>query len=175
MFLEIITRTFGKRPTWLAENQASLAGLTDCAQTLVIDEQGRGTTWANQNLATVPATGEYVWVLDDDDVCVHPALVADLQALAPFDVCMVRADHAVFGVLPHEEHWRNPPVLCDIGFSNFVVRGPVWNAHRAKFATWDVYWADFMFIEHLFRQNLNIIWHDVIAARYPRRSLGAAE
>ena len=43
MFLEVITRTFGKRPTWLAENQASLAAQScaDWTQTLVIDDQGR--------------------------------------------------------------------------------------------------------------------------------------
>jgi hypothetical protein len=180
MFLEVITRTFGQRPAMLARNQASLAALTDpdWAQTLVIDAQARGCAWANANLATVATQGEYVWVLDDDDVCARPSLVAELKRAAQEgpDVIMLRAEHALFGTLPHAENWRQAPVCGDIGFSNFVIRGDIWNQVRSLFRDWECYEADFRLIDHLWRQFLTTVsWLDVVAACYPQRSLGAPE
>lgn len=181
MFLEIITRTFGRRPGMLARNQASLIRQTDpdWQQTLVVDDVGRGCAWANANLATVAAIGDYVWVLDDDDVCLRDTLVAELKhkALVCADpyVIMLRAQHADFGILPHEENWQERPVLADIGFSNFVVRGDIWNLYRADFAKMAVYEADFCFVDLLWRQSFPFVWLDVVGASYPQRSLGASE
>jgi hypothetical protein len=177
MFLEIITRTFGQRPGLLARNQASLAALTnpDWQQTIVMDDVGRGCAWANANLATVETHGDYVWVLDDDDYCACPDLIERLRPYASAYVILLRAEHALFGTLPHENNWRRRPVLCDIGFSNFVVRGDIWNLYRTEFTKLAMYAADFHFIDLLWRQNFPFVWLDVVAAQYPQRSLGAAE
>jgi hypothetical protein len=177
MFLEIITRTFGQRPGLLRRNRDSLAALAsaDWAQTILLDDGARGCAWANANLATVAAVGDYVWVLDDDDLCVCPDLIEQLRPYAGAYVIMLRAEHADFGTLPHEENWQKRPVLADIGFSNFVVRGDIWNLYRDEFAKLAVYAADFYYIDLLWRQKFPFAWLDVVGAAYPQRSLGAAE
>lgn len=178
-FLQVVTRTFGRRPSALARNQGSLADLSDpdWAQTLVMDEAGRGVNWANMNLATVPAVGDYLWMLDDDDVCVLPSLVGDLKRIVDDgrpDVIMVRAEHARLGLLPGR-NWRLAPVLRDVSTSNFIVRADVWNAYRAVFAGFDCYEADYRFVAYLWQQGLNFYWHDVVAVYYAQNSLGAPE
>lgn len=176
-FLQVITRTFGARPTLLARNRASLAALddSDWEQSLVVDTVGRGVAWANTNLATVKATGEYVWVLDDDDVCANPALIGTLKAHRGAPVIVCRATHARFGVLPHDAHWGGPPVPADFGWSNLFVRSDVWEAHRQFLAQCDVYEADYLFAAHLWAEAAPWQWCDVVAAHYPRVSAGAGE
>lgn len=176
-FLQIVTRTFGRRPTLLARNQSSLAALRDpdWEQTLVVDEIGRGVNWANTNLANVPASSEYVWVLDDDDMCALPSLLSTLKRLRAAQVIVMRTQHALFGVLPHNAHWGGRPVLGDCGWSNYFVRSDVWNAHRAVLANMACYEADHVFAAHLWDQGVGFVWHDAIAAIYPQASRGAAE
>lgn len=176
-FLQVITRTFGARPTLLARNRASLAALEDAdwEQTLVVDEVGRGCAWANANLATVPATGEYVWVLDDDDLCAEPALLAHLRRYAGAPVIVCRATHAVFGALPPASRWGGPPHLGACGWSNLFVRRDVWEAERGSLARYNVYEGDYRFAAHLWAAAQPWAWCDVVAAHYPRRSAGAAE
>ncbi len=176
-FLQVITRTFGQRPRMLARNQASLASLSDpdWEQTLVVDDVGRGINWANANLAEIPATGEYVWVLDDDDVCALPELVATLKALRGPAVIVMRAEHAFFGPLPHDSNWGQAPVLGDCGWSNFFVRGDVWEAQRPYLRQCDVYEGDYRWAAHLWGCCPDWAWHKVMAARYPQASRGAAE
>lgn len=180
MFLEIVTRTFGRRPQMLARNQASLARLEsdDWQQTLVVDDLGRGVAWACANLATVEARGEYLWVLDDDDVCCRQTLVDDLKGIvaqhdAP-QVIMARAQHTLFGLLPSNATWGHAPVCGDVGTSCFVVRRDVWEAHRSA---WQAqYEADYLYIRHLWdTPGIAFHWWDALVAMYPQRSLGAAE
>jgi hypothetical protein len=74
MFLEVLTRCY-RRPGLLAANQASLRAQTcaDWTQTLLVDEEGRGIAWSYVNMAGYAPhlVGEYVWILDDDDLCVR--------------------------------------------------------------------------------------------------------
>jgi hypothetical protein len=179
-FLEVITRTFGQRPRRLADNLESLKQQTDrdWMRTLIVDDERRGVAWAVGNLRTVEATGDYVWVLDDDDICSWPQLVDDLKRTAEEadwpDVIMVRALHERYGLLPSDDHWEQPPVLGNIGTSCYVVRREVWNAHRAAWV--ERYDGDFYFVEHLWQQpGLRWYWLNVIAAYYPQQSIGAAE
>jgi len=53
----------------LLRNRLSLESQSDkdYEQTLLIDAERKGVAWAVGNLSTVEATGEYVWILDDDD------------------------------------------------------------------------------------------------------------
>jgi hypothetical protein len=176
--LEVIVRTFGQRPSMLARNLASLEAQTvaDWQRTLVVDDAARGCAWANANLATVEATGDYVWVLDDDDVCCRSHLVAELQTIAHMerpDVIMVRAFHERFGLLPNDANWQQRPVRGNVGYSCYIVRRDVWNAYRD--AMTERYDADFWWIDHLWQQRLGWYWHDVTAAWYPQQSIGEAE
>ena len=69
----------------LAANQESLRRQTSEAwiQTVLVDDLGRGVEWANQRLgAYAPMlAGDYVWVLDDDDLCTRPTLVEEIAEI----------------------------------------------------------------------------------------------
>lgn len=177
-FLEVITRTFGKRPAMLKRHEESLRLQTDSdwLRTLVVDDKTRGVAWAVGNLATVEAVGDYVWVLDDDDLCCRPTLVAELKEIEERiqpDVIMVKAYHAKFGTLPSMANWTSRPVLGNIGTSCYIVRREMWNAHRdAWIARYD---GDFWFIDHLWNAECLFYWHPVTAAYYPQQSIGAPE
>ena len=177
-FLQIITRTFGERPAMLRRNIESLATQIDpdYEHTIVLDDQTRGSSWANRNLATVEATGNYVWVLDDDDRCCRPQLIVELKEIAHMghpDVIMVRASHAVHGTLPNDANWRHAPVLANVGWSCYIVRAGAWEAHRDKIV--ESYDADFWWIDALWNARCSFYWHDVIAADYPQQSIGVPE
>jgi len=179
-FLEVVTRTFGQRPGMLQRNLHSLTSQTDPDWTrrLVIDDAARGVAWAVGNLGTVVATGDYVWVLDDDDVCARATLVAELKTIAHMerwpDVIMVRALHEKFGMLPSDGNWEAAPVRGNVGTSCYVVRRDVWNAHRMAWL--ERYDGDFWWIDHLWHEpGLRWYWHDVLAAWYPQQSVGAGE
>lgn len=178
-FLEVITRTFGQRPTMLQRNLESLTSQTDPDWTrrLVVDDAARGVAWAVGNLATVVASGEYVWVLDDDDVCARATLVAELKTIAYVErphVIMVRAFHERFGLLPSDANWEQAPVRGNVGTSCYMVRADLWNrTHDLWVRRYD---GDFVFIDALWRMSgLRWYWHDVTAAWYPQQSVGAPE
>ena len=161
----------------LARCNASLAALTDAdwEQTVVIDRESRGVIWANTNLANVPATGQYVWVLDDDDLCALPSLVQDVRRVAEAEhpaAIMVRAAHTEFGIIPHDATWGGAPLLGDVSTSNLIVRADVWDAYRKRFADWQCYAADYEFTRHLWQAGVPFRWLDIVAAYYPQRSTG---
>lgn len=178
MLLEVLTRCY-KRPRMLAANQASLDAQTDddWQQTLLVDDVGRGIAWSYQNLAAYAPNleGDYIWLLDDDDVCIHPTLFAELRVIAEAhspDVIFVRMDHGERGVLPNE-CWGCEPKHGDIGCSAYVVRRQVWQAHAKHFGAH--YAGDFDFIRAIWNSKPTIFWHDVIASRVQRISRGATE
>lgn len=169
-FLEVVTRTIPSRPNWLARNRASLQGQTDpdFTQTLVVDHLERGVDFAVGNLRHLPAMGEYLWLLDDDDECCYDDLVADLKILAATDprpdVIMVRMDHgAPIGILPDDAGWRQAPRQDHIGTSAFIVRRAIWNRYRLYWKA--TYGGDFHFIHALWQQRLHFVWMDVVASR----------
>lgn len=177
-FLEVVTRCF-RRPEMLKINQASLQAQT-CAywrQTLIVDDVGRGVGWANGNLASFQPVGEYVWLLDDDDVCIRETLVDELYEIVEYadpDVIMLRMDHGELGVLPDNGIWGVGPALGRVGNAAYVVRREIWLDHAAAWerATYD---GDFYFIEAIFRDFPRVYWHDVVASRVQRISRGEAE
>lgn len=178
-FLEIVTRTFGQRPTMLQRCIDSVAQQTDgdYTHTIIRDTHARGVAWAVGNLAHHIATGEYVIVIDDDDLLVRRTLVAELKQIVAEhdpDVIMLRASHVVFGVLPRNGNWGHEPQLGDVGTSNYVIRGATWNAYHS---IWQAkYEGDWMYINQLWHTpGLRWYWHDVVAVHYPQRSNGAAE
>lgn len=178
-FLEILTRTY-KRPTMLAANQASLAAQTsgDWQQTLLVDEVGRGCAWANAQLGQYAPqlVGDFIWILDDDDVCIDESLVEQLslivQVAAP-DLIMMRMDHGPLGVLPDGAHWRKRPVRGRIGVSACVIRRELFQ--RCAWAWGDAYDGDFDFIDAVWDAKPIVFWYDCIASKVQRISRGAPE
>lgn len=179
-FLEIVTRTY-KRPTMLAANQASVAALTDqdLVHTILRDDTGIGVAAANARLALHEPNGQYLWVLDDDDVCIHAKLVEHLKELARLHnpgAVMVRMDHGPeLGILPKLSDWWETPKEAGIGCSALITRRDAWLAHRHAWAS-GRYAADFDFISSVWaNKQWLVVWLDVIASRVQRISHGLPE
>lgn len=165
----------------LAANQASLQAQTcaDWAQTLIVDDTGIGVAAANARLAQVGARGLYVWVLDDDDLCVDRKLVQDIEWIAKEytwpPAIMVRMDHGSLGILPNNAHWLCEPVCGQIGASAMIVRRDVWANHCKAWAS-GRYESDFDFIHSVWSSHAShIVWHNTVAARVQRISRGTVE
>lgn len=179
-FLEILTRCY-KRPKMLHHNRASLVAQTcgDWTQTLLVDEVGHGVPAAQERLAhyAPQLTGEYIWILDDDDMCTRRTLVDELRTIAKThqpDVIMLRMNHLERGILPDDDAWQKPPQCSRIGCSAYVVRRDVWRRFANAFLPGE-YASDFKFIAAIFAARPNVFWHDVIASQCQRVSLGRAE
>jgi len=177
--LEVLTRCY-KRPVMLAHNQASLQQQTckDFTQTLLHDDVGRGIGWSYANMAAFAPrlVGDYIWILDDDDYCIHNTLVAELQQIVQGsqpEVIFVKMHHGPLGVLPDKRAWGCEPKHAHIGCSAFIVRRDVWQAHASSFG--EHYAGDFDFISRVYWQTTRHIWHDVIASKVQKISYGAAE
>lgn len=178
-FLEVITRHYTKRPNLLQDNQASLDAQTDddWVQTLLVDDVGRGVPWANYQMGQYGPCliGEYIWVLDDDDVCVCETFVADLKAIVAQhnpDVIISKIDAG--GVIPPPELWKRQPTVCKIGMASFVVRRAVWQAHAHKF--WPKLAADFNFINDVWLHGgYKWYWHDQLVMRIQQVGRGRPE
>lgn len=176
--LEVLTRTFGQRPEMLKHCRQSLELLDDpdWTQQLIVDDQARGVAWANRNLSTIEATGEWVWVLDDDDICCRSSLVQEIKQIAANfqpDVIMCRTYHAKFGWLPSQANWLQRPVLGNCGTGNVIVRRDIWNAHRYGWT--EEYAGDFAFIDRLWLADLRWYWHEPTIMYYPQQSMGRPE
>lgn len=181
-FLEVVTRCF-RRPKMLTQNQASLRAQTDpdWIQTLIVDKVGMGVAWANENLAlrAQHLIGEYIWLLDDDDECILPTLVADLKWIVGarrVDVIMLRMDHAERGILPDDPYWGQAVEAGHVGCSAYVVKRSIWQAYAwAWVPVPGAYDSDFNFIAAIWADQPRVYWHDVIASRVQRISRGAPE
>lgn len=180
-FLEVLTRCY-RRPTWLAENQASMAAQSDpdWVQTLLVDEVGIGVEAANARLADVEPNSDYVWVLDDDDLCVRDDLVQRLKSVvgamltAPAAI-VVRMDHGELGVLPDMGRWWGlVPPEGGIGASALVTRADVWRRYRDAWRT-GRYASDYDFTAAVLRGETHVVWVDLVASRVRRRSIGRPE
>jgi hypothetical protein len=180
MFLEIVTRHYAKRPKGLKRNQESLARQTcdDWQQTLLIDRTGRGVEWANWNLRQYAPflEGDYIWILDDDDVCTCDTLVADLKRIVEEhkpDAIMVRGQY--HAVLPENDLWRQTPKLTHIGSSCFVLRREVFQRH-ARTALTPELGMDYRLIRSVFDAGVHsVYWYDVVVMEAPRKGWGKAD
>lgn len=177
-YLEVLTRTFGSRPKQLARCRASLEILSsdDWVQRVIVDEKARGVSWANRNLSTIKAKGDWVWVLDDDDLCCYADLLADLGEIVAAerpDAVMVRVYHGKFGMLPPYERWGERPIMGQVGGSCVISRRDIWNRYRNGWT--ETYAGDFWYINGLWDAGLKIVWLPVTAAFQPLQNNGAPE
>lgn len=189
-FLEILTRCY-KRPTMLAVNQESLATQTDkdFIQTLLVDDVGIGINATHERMGAYAPNliGEYIFCLDDDDMCICHTLVADLKTIVAEhdpDVIMVKMDHMGI-VLPQEPEWGVGLRYGGIGMSAYIVKREVWQAHAGALTPgW--YGSDYSLINSIFGNNPAmamapwirqpaIYWHDCIASKVQRQSFGEPE
>lgn len=162
MRLEIVTRHRPGREKKLARCIQSVKGQTDhdFGQTILVDHEARGVEYANGMLASFTPSGDWVWILDDDDVCCSPDVVADTKRLAPgkrLIFCKMRYQKAV---LPTKDTWEKPPVFGKIGMGNFIVRSDVYMWMRERFRV--PVGADFKFISAVYAglSRDEIVWHN---------------
>lgn len=180
-FLSIVTRCH-KRPKGLLRCLESIAGQTDSdyENVLIVDTQGVGVERANALFYEYRdrVHGEYVHLLDDDDVLIDQELVSRLKCIAQThnwpDVIMFRALHGGGKILPPDSLWGERPKGGQIGGESYVVRRDIWKRHIKTFGEHG-YPGDFYFISELFSHNYSIFWCDTVIAQAFQQSLGKSE
>lgn len=160
-----------------AMNEAGLLRQTDddWRHTVLLDDVGRGMAWAQAQLAELPVTGQYVWLLDDDNECLLPTLVEELKSIATNydypDVIMLRTERGG-AVIPSDYCWQRPPVLGQVDAACYVARNDVWQRHAAAWSS-GRYESDFDFIDDVWSEGPRVFYHDMVASRAMRISKGA--
>lgn len=177
-FLTIVTRCY-KRPQMLRRNQASLDAQTcsDWEQLLIIDDVGRGVGWANAQFAVHAddVSGDYVLMLDDDDMLARNDAIAKLKDATWDNPHMVffRGDHLQNGILPTGEVWQKAPKATHVSGQDFITRADVWRKHIGAFAQQSM--GDIAFLNALWSDVTDVTWLDELVVQVQRVSLGAAE
>jgi GT2 family glycosyltransferase len=161
--LSIITRTC-QRPNELQRCINSVLNQTDpdFEHLIIPDEIGHGLYWANRQIAECASKikGDYVYILDDDDLIVSYFFIEDLKKLinnldSKPDVIVCR------GVLNNEKLpkiWKAPIERGKIAAPNLITRNRIFEQHAFM---WDQPRAgDFHFAESVWKANPNIFWWD---------------
>jgi GT2 family glycosyltransferase len=172
-FLTLYTSTY-RRPQWLLDCVASAQRQTDPDYEHILhpDPVGIGIAGVHQRIAEIAPRlgGQYVYLLNDDDVLVDDHLIADLKVIARDadpDVIMVRV--AWDGrVIPEDDCWRREPRMGHVGSSTYVVRREVFQRFAAEFRP--VYEGDYWFIRAIWDAGCSFYWHDVVAVATPHGS-----
>jgi hypothetical protein len=172
MFLTVITRTY-LRPNLLKSNQESLQRQTDrdWEQILLIDRDGIGVPLANKNLRKVEPGGEYVLVLDDDNIIVDEKLIENLKVLAQDKPDLIitslqRDENRVFPTLL-------PPEMGTIDTANMVVSKGIWNKYKGFWR--ESYSGDFYFAQAIYKDNPNVKIYNGIPIKSLKISKGNPE
>jgi len=183
-FLSIITRTYN-RPEALQQCKRSVLGQADLDLEHIIlrDTVGVGVAEAHRLFLNAQPRGEYVMILDDDDLIASPWFVSDLKAAARAydpDVIVFKMHNAEFGILPDQFVWQQQPIHGHISGCNVAVRLHVWDACVWAIATDGeggdpVYHSDLIYLQEVWRYTQRIHWMDKIQVVVSRVSRGAME
>ena len=183
-FLSIVTRTY-KRPEALKRCKRSIARQADqdVEHIIIRDTVGVGCVEAYRLFLNVQPRGEYVMILDDDNLLASPWLVSDLKAVAEQhdpDVIVFKMDNAELGILPGRVMWRLPPIHGHIGSCNVAVKSHVWDACIGAIATDGkggppVYHSDLYYLKAVWAYTQSIYWLDKIGVTVPVVSRGMVE
>lgn len=184
-FLSIVTRVF-KRPQGLTDNLLSIDAQTDkdLEQIFITDTVGHGLLRANQSFGDSQTkeliTGEYVYLLDDDDFLTNPSFVEELKQIAAEhnpDVIffrMIIKNNMNNNYYPTDELcWGNKPIIARIGGSCFVVKRDVWMKHIHEFGKQRC--GDFAFIDAVIQGGASVYWWDKLCAETGRVGRGRPE
>lgn len=183
-FLSILTRTYC-RPDALAQCRATVAGQTDqdLEHLILRDTVGLGVAESNRLFLNAQPRGEYVMMLDDDDLLASPWFVSDLRAAARAydpDVIVFKMNNAEFGILPDRFVWQKDPKHGHIDGCNVAVKHYVWDDCIWAIATDGkggdpVYHSDFVFLLEVWASTDQIYWMDRIQVIVSRVSRGIME
>jgi GT2 family glycosyltransferase len=158
-------------------NKASLCmqSCQDFEQLLMIDGQGGGWKHAAEMLTELAqdATGDYVLILDDDDILLNADGVRLMKEAAQGEPAAVifKGWHADLGILPNDNTWMRRPRLAQIGSFDFITRREVF-VELADTAVTNGYTNDFGIIDGVFERCLPVTWLNVLMCAVMRRSRG---
>jgi len=121
--------------------------------------------------------GQYVFILDDDDVLVTDDFVSDMKKIAKENdnpgmifVRMWISDHTY----PTHVDWKVPKLTINhIGTSCVVVRNDLWKEKIKNFLQRKA--GDFFFIESIFNSKPTIFWQDKFYSKTMKVSHGKPE
>ena len=161
-FLTVVTRCY-KRPKALKKNIRSLEMQTeqDFEQVFIVDEEGKGLHEANKALASATVRGDYVMVLDDDDMLSCPDSIATMGAAVGHhepDLLVFRGDHGPRGILPPDALWGKRLQHGYISSCDFITRREVWERHIEAFGVPRA--GDFRFLCSVMADDPDVYWLD---------------
>jgi hypothetical protein len=170
MFLSVITRTHPKPVDYLALNEQSLREQLDpdYEQTVIRDEVGRGLAWANRQFYEhrYDVDGDYVIMLDDDNVLATPHAITLLKAVTwdyP-NAVIFKADVGPHGILPTSLAWtQRRAIAWQIDGHCVVVRRDTWIEYIHEFNC-DIR-GDAAFLAALTAADLRIEWLNAVLVR----------
>lgn len=178
-FMSIVTRKHPNRPVMFQQNLDSVNIQTDqdFEHIILRDDVGIGSAKANMMFYwnRDQVSGDYVFMLDDDDVLTEPTFVEDMKkivASGDYDVIMIRM--ILNGELyPTSTVWKKQPVKNHIGTSNFIIKNSIWKDHIRNFLPMQT--GDYNFIKTVFESKPSVIWVDKIYSKTLRVSCGLPE
>jgi len=136
-FLTIVTRSY-KKPKCLERNIESVQAQIDqdLEQVFIIDDAGRGLAWADQALDQNKHrnSGQYIMVLDDDDVITNKNFIALLKLITKNhnpDVIIWRGKFTAINLVlpPLDRYWGIKPVKAFIGSFNYCIRKEIYDEY----------------------------------------------
>jgi len=181
-FLSIVTRNHPGRPNLLKRCIESVEKLKDkdFQHIIIYDSEGLGIPHANQLFAKgkYRVTGEYVFMLDDDDVLISDDLVSDMKLVTSLqnypDIIFVLM--TLNGItFPSPLVWEKDQLIPgNIGTSCFVMKNELWQDSIDSFKTTELS-GDFNFINTAFSKTSSKYWYGKTYARAFGLSGGKAE
>lgn len=175
-FLTIYTPTY-RRPRFLAACKESVAAQSDRDyQHLVIEDRvGVGVEGmflaVRDNVGLIE--GQYVYMLQDDDVLVDRDFVRELKRFVweHNDPPVVIVRNKKHGLQPRR--WRQAPQLGSIDLGSYVVRADVFCRHADQFGA--RYEGDYDFIRFLWDRRYTFAWWDRLVAEAQQVGMGRPE
>lgn len=183
-FLSIFTPTY-RRPSFLKRCVESVCmqtlwsadpALSEIQHVIWEDRVGVGVAGMYRELANQAKrlTGEYVYILQDDDILAVDSVAERLKHFAYENsspaviICRNTKRGNTYPIT-----WQQAPVLGFIDLGNFVVRRDVYMQHVGDFGK--EYSGDYPFIKRLWDAGYTFGWLDMLLAQAQALGLGRPE
>lgn len=169
--LTIITRHFAKRPELYRAHIRSLAAQTcdDFHQIVLWDNVGRGIDAAQMALRDVRVNGQWVWVLDDDDLAEPDAVETIVRHTQDGSDAVIFQFNHQGRTLPLD---RNSIKEGHIGVSALVVSRLTWHQTKEHFGA--RYAGDFDWIQWVVNNYVTAFVPHVIG-HISKQNMGKAD
>ena len=182
-FLSIVTRHHPARPELFKSCIASIEAQKDqdFEHIILNDDKGLGISHANKMFYDNKdkVTGDYVFILDDDDMITTPDFVSDMKEVVRTqdfpDIVFIRM--IINGhIRPTTDIcWRQEELVRKhIGSSCFIMKNELWQEHIHNFLPIPTT-GDFEFISSAFKHSESHYWHDKVYSKTLRISQGQTE